>query len=62
MSNFHSEISSVMEDTPIDSCPLILNEFHVSSAGTSDVVDASVDSSTPTPDETYIHEKNQESQ
>ena len=35
---------------------------HVPSAGTSDVVDALVNSSTPKPDEIYIHEKNQMSQ
>jgi len=34
----------------------------VSSAGTSDVVDVLVNFSTPTPDEIYIHEENQESQ
>ena len=34
---------------------------HVSSASTSDV-DALVDSSTPRPDDVYIHEANQESQ
>ena len=42
----HSEISSVIENTSIDSCPTILNEIHMSSADTSDVVDALVD---------YIH-------
>jgi len=60
--HFHFEISSVMEHAPIDSCLPILNEIHVSSASTIDIVDAFGDTSTPTPDETYIHEENQESQ
>ena len=47
--HFHFEISSVMEDTPIDSCLPILNEIHVSSASTIDIVDALVDSSTHIP-------------
>ena len=33
----------------------------MSSQSTIDIVDALVDSSTPTPDEIYIHEENQES-
>ena len=44
----HSEISSIIEDTSIDPCPPILNEIHVYSASTIDIVDALVDSSTPT--------------
>ena len=32
--HFHSEISRVIEDTPIDSYLPILNEIHVSSAST----------------------------
>ena len=44
----NSEISSVIEDTSIDPCPSILNEIPMSSASTSDVVDALVDFSTLT--------------
>ena len=58
----HSKISSVIEDTSIDLYPPILNDIPMSSVGISDVMDASMDSSTPTPDEIYIHKKNQKSQ
>ena len=58
----HSEISSVIEDTSIDSCPPIYNEIPMCSEITVDVVEALVDSSIRIPDETYVHEDNQGSQ
>ena len=58
----YSESFSTIQDTSIDPCPPILNEILMSSTGTSDIVDALVDSNTLIPNEIYIHEKNQESQ
>jgi len=57
-----SEISRVIEDTSINSSPLIPNEIPMSSESTIDVVEALVDSNTPIPDETYVHEDNQGSE
>ena len=57
----HSEISSVVEDPLVNPATPIIDESHVSSAGTNDVK-VLVDSSTPISDETYVHEDNQGSQ
>ena len=56
------DISNVIKDTSINSCPLIPKEIPISSESTIDVVEALVDFSTPIPDDTYAHEDNQESQ
>ena len=49
-------VTSIVEDTLVDSPAQILDEIHISSEGTSDVVDLLVESSTPMPDDIYVHE------
>jgi len=51
-----SEITSVVEDTLVDSSTLILDEVNVSSEDTSDIVDALVEPSTPKSVDIYVHE------
>ena len=52
------EITSVTEDTLVDSSTLILEEVHVSCGGSIDVVNVLVESSTLISDDIYIHEDN----
>ena len=47
--NVLSEIFAVVEDLLVNPDTPIIDESHVSSAGTSDIVDVLVDSSNPTP-------------
>ena len=58
----HSEISGAIEDPLVNPGTPIIDESHVSSAGTNNVDDVLVDSSTLTPDGTCIHKENQKSQ
>ena len=52
-----SDITSVVENTLVNSTTLNLDEVHVSSEGTSDVVDVLMESSTLILDDIYIHEE-----
>ena len=58
----HSEISNVVEDPLGNPDTPVIDESNMSSAGTNNVDDVLVDSSTLTPDGTCIHEENQKSQ
>jgi len=53
----HFEIFSLIEDPLANLDTLIIDDSHVSSASTSNIVDVLVDSNTSTLDEVYIHEE-----